>query len=447
MFAALSIDERWHRAFEVYRRALSSPFYSAKYEGSAAPHDEVSWRELPILSKQDLYDYAYPRSTAMLTQPLEGMIVSSTGGSTGVARYTLLTHQEWETFAGAQARAIQLLGVGPSDRVANLFIAGHLWPSFLGVHEAVKIMGAVHLPISANIPPEEIVRLCQEFDPSVMLSLPTLFVFLADIATRDNLAFPSLRLIGYAGEQMSEQAQQYVRSALKVDDIKALAYSSADAGLMGYQCGHCGFATYHLPTDFQFIEILEPESRRPAAPGENGDLIVTNLARLSMPIIRYAIGDVGAFLPERCDCGDANPLFRLAGRAGDDFKLGGAYISMRVFDEALSAVGHAVSLNYAVELEDIGNQMDVRLRVEAADPERARELEGQLRAAVEQRVPEIGVGQQMQYIRQFDIDFVALGTLPSSPITGKVQRLYDKRVVEADAAAGSGAASEASRGA
>ena len=49
---------------------------------------------------------------------------------------------------------MRLLGVVPSDRVANLFVAGHLWPSFIGVHDVVRYLGAVHLPISANIPPK-----------------------------------------------------------------------------------------------------------------------------------------------------------------------------------------------------------------------------------------------------------------------------------------------------
>ena len=96
-----------------------------------------------------------------------------------------------------------------------------------------------------------------------MVSLPTAFIFLADLGSKAGYRFPALRLIGYVGEQMSEEAQRHVRGILGDVQIKPLAYSSADAGLMGYQCEQSGFATYHLPTDFQYVEILDPEERMP----------------------------------------------------------------------------------------------------------------------------------------------------------------------------------------
>jgi len=434
MFAALSPDQQLDSALRVHRSSLAAAFYKNKYEqAGAAPTDLASWQRLPLLTKQELFDNAYPRSRGMLTAPVREMIVLSTGGSSGVARYTLLTHDEWDLFCDMQAAALELLGVRPDDRVANLFVAGHLWPSFIGVHEVLKRVKAVHLPISANIAPEEIMRLCLEFDPTVMLSLPTLFVFLADIAQKEGRSLPSLRLLCYAGEHMSEQAQQHVRTALQVDEIKALAYSSADAGLMGYQCSCCSFATYHVPTGFQFIEIIHPDTLEPAPPGAQGDLIVTNLGRVSLPIIRYRVGDVATFLVEPCKCGDPNPLLRLEGRAGDDFKLGGAFISMGVFEESVATVTDVASMNYRIVLEDVGNQMDIRLDVESADPQCAREAADRLRDAVLERVPEMRVGLELDYIRSFAVEFVELGALPRNPRTGKVKRLEDRRAKSPDA--------------
>ena len=204
----------------------------------------------------------------MLSRAVEGMMVISTGGSSGVARYTVMTYEEWDRFCDVQGAALELLGVGPNDRVANLFIAGSLWPSFIGVHEAIRRVGAVHLPISGNIPVESILRFCREFDPTVILSLPTAFVFLADHALKDGLTFPSLRLVGYGGEQMSAAAEAHVRRGMGPRDVVALGYSSGDAGLMGYQCPHCAPGVYHLPTAFQYLEIVDPLDRRslPARP-------------------------------------------------------------------------------------------------------------------------------------------------------------------------------------
>ena len=214
MFEQLTPDARLAAAVAIERVARSTPFYAERLKGHGEPSDEASWRALPVLTRQDLFDNTYPRSTAMLSRAVERMMVISTGGSTGVARYTVLTYDEFDRFSDVQAQALALLGVGPSDRVANLFIAGSLWPSFIGVHEAIRRVGAVHLPISGNIPVESILRFCREFDPTAMLSLPTAFVFLADLAMKENMTFPSLRLVGYGGEQLSSEAEAHVRRGL-----------------------------------------------------------------------------------------------------------------------------------------------------------------------------------------------------------------------------------------
>ncbi len=431
MFEHLSPPEQLQRARAVYQAALAAPFYRRKYGDRPQPHDLEAWRRLPLLTRGELYDHAFPRSRDMLTRPVEGMIISSTGGTSGVARYTVFTHQEWDLFCRMQAGALELMGLEPADRVANLFVAGHLWPSFLGVHEALKMAGCVHLPISANIPPPEIMRLCREFDPTVLLSLPTMLVFLADLALKDGVEFPSLRLLGYAGEQMSSHAQAHVRRGLGVEEVKALAYSSADCGLMGYQCDHCGFGTYHLPSGFQMLEVVDPDTLEPLEPGEQGEVLVTNLGRTSLPIVRYRIGDLAAFLPEPCPCGDPNPRFRLAGRAGEDFKLGGAYVCMAQFERALGAFDE-LSPNFMVELEDVGNQMEIRLKVESADPAAARGCDAELRQALGRSIPEIPTGLELNYIRRLDIQYLEPGSLPRNPNTGKVIRLKDLRVVEQD---------------
>lgn len=429
MFPSLSEEAQRAAALEVYRAASASPFYAEKYAGLPDPSGEGAWAGVPPLARQEVYENAYPHSQRMLTVPLGGMIVTSTGGSTGIARFTALLHGEWDAAVGMQAAALENIGVRPVDRVANLFVAGHLWPSFLGVHDSLRRIGALHLPISANIPPEEIGRLCAQLDPTVMLSLPTLFVLLADVALKEGVRFPSLRLVGYAGEQMSEQAERHVRKGLGVEEVRAVGYTSADAGLMGYQCPRCGFGTYHEPSSFQLLEAVNPDTGRPVAPGEQGEILVTNLVRRAMPLVRYRIGDLATFTGEPCPCGDPNRLFRLAGRTGDDFKIGGAYISMRVFDESIEGCPIPLSLNYCVELEDFENTMVLRLTVEAADPAGARAAAGPLRDAVCRAAPHIGACVEKGYIRDFEVRFADLGSLPRSPITGKVKRLNDRRAV------------------
>jgi len=428
MFNFVSKDVRLESALEIYDAAMRSNFYKRKYEGRKKPSNYDSWMKLPVLTREEIQQNAFPRSRDMLSMPLENMIVISTGGSSGNARYTVYTHQEWDLFCDTQAKVMKIFGIRPDDRVANLFIAGHMWPSFLGLHETIKRIGAVHLPISSNIPPEEIFSLCVEFDATVIISLPTLFVFMADLARKTGQKMPSLRMLNYAGEQLSAEAEKHVRESLGVSDIRPAAYTSADAGLMGYPCKYCKNGIYHIPTDFQLIEIIDPDSMAPVNAGERGAIVVTNLGRKSFPVIRYMIGDDGIALTGECQCGDPNPRFKLMGRSGDDFKLGGGFIAMEEFDRALSETGPEFSLNYNVEITDVGNQVIIVLGVEAPDVKKAGLLKQKLYDSILMRINEFKVGLKLGYIDKLEVNIVALGTLPRNPRTGKIKKLIDRRI-------------------
>lgn len=428
MFEHIGADARLKAALEIYRAATRSEFYRRKYEGLAEPSGYDSWAALPFLTRAEIYGNTFPRSRDMLTMPLEGMIIISTGGSSGTARYTAYTHQEWDLFCETQAKVMKIFGVRTDDRVANLFIAGHMWPSFLGLHETVKRVGAVHLPISSNIPPEEIFDLCVEFDATVIISLPTLFVFMADLARKTGRKIPSLRMINYAGEQLSAEAEKHVRESLGVSDIRPAAYTSADAGLMGYPCKYCDNGIYHIPTGFQMLEIADPDTGAPVKEGERGSIVVTSLCRKAFPIIRYLIGDDGMAVPGACPCGDPNPRFKLLGRSGADFKLGGGFVSMDEFEKAISETGPEFSLNFNLEIADSANQVEIALNVEAPDVAKAEPLRGALYDAVLARVKEFRVGLEMGYVKKFEIRIAPLGSLPRNERTGKIKKLIDRRI-------------------
>ena len=65
-----------------------------------------------------------------------------------------------------------------------------------------------------------------------------------------------------------------------------------------------------------YLEIETPHG--PAAPGEMGAILVTDLLNRAMPLIRYRIGDLAAWAAGPCPCGRGLPrLERVAGRVTD----------------------------------------------------------------------------------------------------------------------------------
>jgi phenylacetate-CoA ligase len=91
-------------------------------------------------------------------------------------------------------------------------------------------------------------------------------------------------------------------------------YGCEEVSLIACECErHAGL---HVNADGVYVEVLR--DGRPAAPGEAGSLVVTDLTNRAMPILRYQVGDVGVLAGRRCPCGRGLPLLeRLEGREAD----------------------------------------------------------------------------------------------------------------------------------
>lgn len=60
---------------------------------------------------------------------------------------------------------------------------------------------------------------------------------------------------------------------------------------------------FHLREADLFIEIIDPQTSRPAADGTFGEVVVTTLTREAMPLVRYRTGHKAAFMTAPCPCG------------------------------------------------------------------------------------------------------------------------------------------------
>lgn len=99
----------------------------------------------------------------------------------------------------------------------------------------------------------------------------------------------------------SETLTTEVREKLKAffgDDVRITArYSNTEQGVLGQEFEE---DKYVINWASYFIEILKMDSDEPAAEGELGRIIVTDLYNLAFPLIRYDTGDVAKMVyPEK----------------------------------------------------------------------------------------------------------------------------------------------------
>jgi phenylacetate-CoA ligase len=94
-------------------------------------------------------------------------------------------------------------------------------------------------------------------------------------------------------------------------------YGSREVGDIGCECErHAGL---HIVAPCLYVEVVRPDGT-PAGPGEDGEIVVTTLANYAMPLIRYRIGDIGAWAAAPCACGRSWPsLAHVSGRTCDVF--------------------------------------------------------------------------------------------------------------------------------
>src|SRR3972149_8842888 len=101
------------------------------------------------------------------------------------------------------------------------------------------------------------------------------------------------------------------------------AYTNREFGLIAWECKETG--ELHTSDDSIIVEVLK--DGRPAATGERGEVVGTNLHSFAMPFIRYKLGDIVTKGFETCRCGQTFSTIRaIQGRMLDYFLLPGGRV-------------------------------------------------------------------------------------------------------------------------
>ena len=127
-------------------------------------------------------------------------------------------------------------------------------------------------------------------------------------------------------------------------------YGSREFSAIAHECEtHAG---YHVNAESYIVEIVRDDGRI-AQPGESGEIAITDLSNLCVPLIRYAIGDRATATDRRCACGRGLPLIEaIQGRsaaviAGAD----GRVVPATFFADLLRDYGHVIRQFQVVQSE------------------------------------------------------------------------------------------------
>lgn len=135
-------------------------------------------------------------------------------------------------------------------------------------------------------------------------------------------------------EVLTDNVRKNIKKAFGVKPLSR--YTTEELGVLGMECPKQ--QNLHLNNVNFIIEILD-ENNQPVQPGEQGEVVVTDLYSHAMPLIRYKTGDLAVLGKDTCECGLNTPyLEKLLGRqleviyAPDGSKVGSMAINGRMRD-------------------------------------------------------------------------------------------------------------------
>ncbi|MDE2291264.1 MAG: phenylacetate--CoA ligase family protein, partial [Elusimicrobia bacterium] len=308
------------------------------------------------------------------------------------------------------AWSLRRSGLEPGDVAADLFVAGNLWSSFLAVSGAARELEVTHLPVGGTAEPAFALDSLRRFKANVLIGLPSTLLELARLAEAYGERV-RVEKIFYGGEHVSDAMRGVFRRAFGTRLVRSAGYASVDAGLIGFQCPAAEGGVHHAAAGLQRVELVDEE------------LVVTNLVRRWMPVVRYRTGDRGRWVPGACPCGHPTPRFELLGRVDDRVNVGGAHLDAGDVGKAVAAVP-GLGPVYQVVVER-GERVTVR--AERARGPAAADLGGRLGAELLRRSLELRDSVARGWLRAPAVELVPPGGLPRAARTGKVRRVVDLR--------------------
>jgi phenylacetate-CoA ligase len=319
--------------------AAHSPYYARTFRLSRldpARFEEAAFARLPLLTKSIIRSSTDEILSQQFTRAQLGE--HKTGGSTGVALTTYFDH-DWLQIRTADAlRSDQWAGAFHGMKVAALWGNPPIARTAKERLRRLLIDRFVFLD-TIDLNPRslgEFVSAWRRERPEVLFGHSHSLYMLARYLKEQQIT--DLRPAGIVSTSMMLVAHE--RSLIeqvfgcRVTD----RYGCEEVGLIACECErHEGM---HLDIEHLHIEFLR-EDGSPAAEGEEGAIVLTDLYNRGMPFIRYRIEDVGVWTDRRCSCGRGLPLMeRVTGRVADYLKRrdGSLVAGVSLVERTLTAI-------------------------------------------------------------------------------------------------------------
>jgi len=297
------------------------PFYRRRMDDvGLSPSRRISAQQfsaMPVLTKTDIQQ----NGADLLARdfPTSNRVRNQTGGSTGSPLQFYVDKERFDSRKASTMRHNRWAGLQPGDWCATLWgarldqlLGGGFWHwcrnNFL--YRTVELNTSRVSSEDWKCFVAELRRKRPQFLIAYTQSAVLFAQYLAEQAI-DDIRF---RSIITTAEVLLPGQRELLERAFHGRVFNR--YGCREVSVIASECEcHTGL---HVNADALLLEIV-PD---PSIPAPSGRIVVTDLLNLSMPLIRYEIGDVGAWADRPCPCGRSLPLLTgVQGRITDFLTL------------------------------------------------------------------------------------------------------------------------------
>lgn len=302
LLARQALDVASLRAFQhdalrkiVAHARDNTAWYRDRYAG--LPDD---WRieDLPILTKDEVRQHL-PAFLARGHDPATTPI-GHTSGSTGKPLAFYYDDEKHELMRAGMMRSYMLSGWRPGQKILNFWgarqdtIKGGVfgsarWDDFIAAEKTLP----AHEIDGAKL--ARWAKFIQDYRPVLLQGYASILSQLARFVLDEKCPLPSSLIGVYAtAEMLTDEMRATIEAAFHCKVFNQ--YGCREVPNIACECRR---GNLHVFSDLVWLEAID------------GELVVTSLTNRLMPLIRYALGDMGRLRDEVCDCGLPFPLMAM----------------------------------------------------------------------------------------------------------------------------------------
>ncbi|MBN1140323.1 MAG: phenylacetate--CoA ligase [Deltaproteobacteria bacterium] len=342
------------------------PFYRRSFDDKGIKPSQIrsldDLRRLPFTLKQDMRD-SYPYG--LFSVPLDQIVrIHASSGTTGKPTVVGYTRRDIDNWAELMARSFVAAGAHRGDVIHNAYGYG-LFTGGLGAHYGAERLGASVIPMSGGNTKKQIL-IMHDFGSTVITCTPSYSLYLAEAIREEGLDIQNFKLrIGILGaEPWSESMRSEIEAKLHIKAIDIYGLSEIMGPGVAIECLDAQHGL-HIWEDHFLPEIIDPDSGETLPIGEQGELVITTLAKEGIPLIRYRTRDITRFIPEPCICGRTHlRLARMSGRSDDMLIIRGVNVFPSQIESVLINIkGVEPHYQLIVDREESLDTLEVQVEV------------------------------------------------------------------------------------